>query len=324
MLKNAVLRLLKERRPEYVSGEDICKSLEVTRTAVWKHVQNLREDGYDIEARPRMGYSLVGIPDRLYAWEIQDGLNSEFFGRQVYYRESVSSTNDLAKELARAGAGNGSIVVAEEQTGGKGRLGRQWYSPKYKNIIFSVILYPPVNPTEASQVTMVTAVALALAIRKKTGVPAGIKWPNDLLVGGKKFCGILTEMVAELDRVDYLIVGAGLNVNQELAEFPRELHERATSLKMETGSKVDRVGLLQTIMEEYEHWYQLWLAEGFSVILAKWRELSVSLQCPVRIYTLNNSWEGWAEDVAEDGALLLRLPGGRLQRLVAGDVSLRV
>lgn len=323
-MKDAVLRLLKERRPEYVSGEEICKSLDVTRTAVWKHVQNLREDGYDIEARPRAGYSLVGIPDRLYAGEIQDGLKSKFFGRQVYYRESVASTNDLAQELARAGAANGSIVVAEEQTGGKGRLGRQWYSPKYKNIIFSVILYPPVNPAAASQVTMVTAVALALAVRKKTGVPACIKWPNDLLVGKRKVCGILTEMVAQLDRIDYLVVGAGLNVNQELAEFPRELHDLATSLKAETGSKIDRAGLLRAMLEEYEHWYELWLTQGFAVVLAKWKELSLSLQCPVRINTLNNSWDGWAEDIDEDGALLLRLPDGRMQRLIAGDVSLRV
>lgn len=323
-MKRAILRLLKEFQSEYVSGEDICKKFNVTRTAVWKHIQTLREDGYEIEARPRAGYSLVSIPDRLYAEEILDGLNSKFFGHEVYYYDIVSSTNDVAKELVLQGARDGSLVVAEEQTGGKGRLGREWYSPKYKDIKFSLILYPPVNPSEASQVTMVTAVALTLAVRKKTGVPVGIKWPNDLLVRGRKLCGILTEMVAELDRIDYLVVGAGLNVNQELVEFPEEVRDIATSLKVEKGVDLARVSLLQAILEEYEQWYLLWLEQGFSVILAKWKELSVSLHCPVRIHTLNKSWEGWAEDVDDDGALLLRLPDGGLQRLIAGDVSLRV
>ncbi|OPX89513.1 MAG: Bifunctional ligase/repressor BirA [Pelotomaculum sp. PtaB.Bin117] len=323
-MKRAVLRLLKEFQPEFVSGEDICKKLDVTRTAVWKHIQTLREDGYGIDARPRAGYSLVRVPDRLYAEEILDGLNSKFFGQQVYYYDSVSSTNDMAKELVRQGARDGSIVVAEEQTGGKGRLGRKWHSPKYKNVCFSVILYPSVNPSEASQMTMVTAVALALAVRKKTGVPVGIKWPNDLFVGGRKICGILTEMSAELDRIDYLVVGAGLNVNQELIELPEEVRDIATSLKVETGAELARVDLLQAMLEEYEQWYQLWLEQGFPVVLAKWKELSVSLHCPVRVHTLNKSWEGWAEDVDYDGALLLRLPDGGLQRLIVGDVSLRV
>lgn len=323
-MKRAILRLLKESRPEYVSGEDICKKFNVTRTAVWKHIQALREDGYEIEARPRAGYSLLSVPDRLYAEEILDGLSSKFFGREVHYCDSVSSTNDVARELASQGARDGSLVVAEEQTGGKGRLGRQWHSPKYKGICFSVLLYPPVNPSEAAQMTMVTAVALALAVRKKTGVPVGIKWPNDLLVGGRKLCGILTEMSAELDRIDYLVVGSGLNVNQGLDEFPEEVRDMATSLKVETGFDIARVSLLQAILEEYERWYMVWLEQGFSAILTKWKEMSVSLHCPVRIHTLNKSWEGWAEDVDADGALLLRLPDGGLQRLIAGDVSLRV
>jgi len=323
-LKEAVLRLLKAHRPGYVSGEDICKSLDVTRTAVWKHIQALREDGYEIEARPRAGYSLVFVPDRLYAEEIRDGLSTKFIGRQVFYRSSVVSTNDLAIELAQRGVPDGSLVVAEEQTGGRGRLSREWHSPKYKGIWFSLVLYPPVNPSEASRVTMVTAVALALAVRKSTGVPAGIKWPNDLLVGGKKLCGILTELGAELDKINYLVMGAGINVNLDRADFPQELRDTATSLKIETGSEIARVRLLQSMLVEFEHWYRIWLEQGFAGVLMKWKELSVSLNCPVRIHTLNKTWDGWAEDVDEDGALLLRLPGGRLQRLLAGDVSLRM
>lgn len=324
-MKKSILRLLKDFRPEYISGEDICKKLNVTRTAVWKHVQSLREEGYVIEARPRAGYALMGIPDMLYGEELKDGLKSEFFGRQVYYYDTVSSTNDTAKELVRQGAQDGTVVIAEEQNGGKGRIGRQWFSPKYKGIYFSIILYPPVSPAEASQITIVTAVALTLAVRKKTDVPVGIKWPNDLLVDGLKLCGILTEMGAEMDRIDYLVIGAGLNVNQDLAEFPDDIHDIATSLKAASGFKQDRISLLQAILEEYERWYLLWLEQGFSVILDKWRELSVSLHCPVRVHVhaLNKSWDGWAEDIDDSGALLLRLPDGSLQRLIAGEVSLR-
>ncbi|MDD4169871.1 MAG: biotin--[acetyl-CoA-carboxylase] ligase [Desulfotomaculaceae bacterium] len=325
-MKVAVLRLLKEHLSEYVSGEELCKGLDVTRTAVWKHIQALREDGYEIEARPRVGYSLVGIPDRLYAEEIRDGLTTEFIGRQVFYCSNLSSTNDLAKKLSSEGVGvsNGSIVVAEEQTGGRGRLGRKWFSTKYKAICFSLILYPPVSPSEVSQVTMVTAVALANAIRKETGVPVGIKWPNDLMVGGKKLCGILTELGAEIDKVNYLVVGAGININQQREEFPEDVRDIATSLKIEMGSNVNRVKLLQVMLTEFERCYRTWLKQGFSGILVKWKEMSVSLQCPVRIHAIDKSWDGWAEDVDQDGALLLRLPNGQLQRVVAGDVSLRV
>lgn len=325
-MKVAVLRLLKEHLPEYVSGEELCKKLEVSRTAVWKHIQALREDGYEIEARPRVGYLLVGIPDRLYAEEIRDGLTTEFIGRQVFYCSSVSSTNDLAKKLSSQGVGvsDGSIVVAEEQTGGRGRLGREWFSLKYKAICFSLILFPPVNPSEVAQVTMVTAVALAVAIRKETGAPVGIKWPNDLMVGGKKLCGILAELGAEIDKINYLVVGAGININQVLREFPEEVREIATSLKIEIGSTVNRVKLLQAVLSEFERWYRIWLKKGFSEILVKWKEMSVSLHRPVRIYAMDKSWVGWAEDVDQDGALLLRLPDGELQRVVVGDVSLRV
>jgi BirA family biotin operon repressor/biotin-[acetyl-CoA-carboxylase] ligase len=325
-LKMAILRLLKKYRPEYVSGEELCKGLDVTRTAVWKHIQALREDGYDIEARPRAGYLLTGIPDRLYAEEINDGLTTNFIGRQVFYSNSLVSTNDLAKDLAVQGTeiNDGSIVVTEEQTGGRGRLGRKWFSPKYRALCVSLILHPPVSPSEVSQVTMVAAVALAMAIRHETGVPAGIKWPNDLLVKGKKLCGILTELSAEIDKVNYLVVGAGVNVNQEPEDFPEEVRDIATSLKIETGASVNRVRLLQAILTEFERWYQIWLDRGFSEILNKWREMSVSLHCSVRIQSMDKSWVGWSEDVDEDGALLLRLPDGELQRVVAGDVSLRV
>ena len=323
-MKEIVLRLLKERSPEYVSGEEICRLLNVTRTAVWKHIQALRESGYEIEARPRAGYTLTGIPDRLYPEEIRDGLSNRFLGRKIYYFDTVSTTNDKAKELARQGDGEGTLIVAEEQTGGKGRLGRKWFAPKYKGIWFSLILCPPVLPPEANQVTMLAAVAVASAIKKETGIEAGIKWPNDLLVGSKKICGILTELSAEMERINYLVAGIGINVNQDETDFPEELRESAASLKNEFKRKIDRVRLIQTTLAEFEGWYGTWLEQGFAPVLARWKEMSVSLNCPVRISAPNNSWDGWAEDIDSDGALLLRLPGGELRRVISGEVSLRL
>jgi len=323
-LKETILRLLKERRPEYVSGEEICRSLNVSRTAVWKHIQALREKGYEIEARSRAGYMLTGIPDRLFPEEIGDGLATRFLGRTVYYCDSVSSTNNLAKELAGQGAADGTLVVAEEQTGGKGRLGRQWCSAKYKGSFFSFILFPPLMPQEANMVTLITAVAMASAVRDETGVAAGIKWPNDLLVNGKKICGILTELSAEMERINYMVVGVGLNVNQEKNDFPEEVSASATSLKDQTGSNISRVKLVQAFLLEFEKWYLLALENGFAPVLARWKEMSVSLNCPVRIHNPNSSWDGWAEDIDSDGALLLRLPGGEIKRVISGEVSLRL
>lgn len=322
-MKQDILRLLKENSPEFVSGEDICKKLNVTRTAVWKHIQSLREDGYDVEARPRAGYRLVSVPDRLYPLEIVDGLKTRFIGRKIFYADSLSSTNTVAKELVRSEYGEGSMVVAEMQTGGKGRLGRGWSSPKYKGIWFSLILFPRVNPSEASQITMLTAVAVATAIRFETGLDAGIKWPNDLLLYGKKICGILVELSAEMERINHLVIGTGINANQDREDFPEEFVDKATSLKLESGHTISRVKLLQACLLEFERWYTLWLGSGFSPVLAKWKELTVTLNCPVRLTTANKTWEGWAEDVDDDGALMLRLPDGELKKFVSGDVSLR-
>ena len=323
-MKEIILRLLKERSPEYISGEEICRVLNVSRTAVWKHIQALREKGYDIEARSRAGYLLTGIPDRLFPEEIGDGLSTSFLGRNVCYFESVSSTNNIAKELAAQGVAEGTLVVAEEQTGGKGRLGRQWCSTKYKGSFFSFILYPPFAPPEANIVTLISAVALATAINNVTGVVAGIKWPNDLLLNGKKICGILTELSAEMERINYMVVGVGVNVNQEESDFPEEVRASATSLKIQTGMKTSRVKLVQVFLKEFEKWYDITLKQGFTPVLARWKEMAVSLNCPVRIQMPNSSWEGWAEDIDKDGALLLRLPGGELKRVISGEVSLRL
>ena len=322
-MKEAILQLLKNYRPGFISGQEICKEMGVTRAAIWKHVQNLREEGYEIEARSRLGYSLTRVPDRLNPSEISDGLNTRFIGRKIFYRDTVKTTNDLAKELALGGAPDGAVVLAEEQNGGKGRLGRHWHSPKYKGIYFTTLLRPPVSLAEVSQLTMVSAVAFAAALRRRTGAAVGIKWPNDLLLNGRKICGILTEMSAEVDHIEYLVVGAGLNVNHTESDFPPELLEVATSLRMETGVVQTRAELLQGMLEEFEKCYTIWLEQGFAPVLAQWRELSVSLNCPVRVFTFKETWEGWAQDVDESGALIVSLPDGTTRNFISGEVSLR-
>lgn len=322
-MKDAVLRLLKKSRPEYVSGEEICRTLMVTRTCVWKYIQALREEGYEVDARPRAGYRLVAVPDKLYPEEVGDQLSTRFVGRRIYYSESLPSTNDRAKDLARQGEPEGTIVVADEQTGGRGRLGRSWLSPKGKGLWFSVVFRPPVNPSRASQLTILAAVALAGAIMDRTGLQVGIKWPNDLLLNGRKVCGILTEMSAEMDRINYLVLGAGVNVNLAPADFAGEVKETATSLMIERNGPVSRVGLLRAALESIERWYLCWLSEGFVPVLARWKDLSVTLDRPVRIHALNETWEGWAEDIDGEGALILRMDDGSRKKVISGEVSLR-
>lgn len=320
-MKEKILHLLKENRPGFTSGGLLCKNLGVSRTTVWKYVQVLRAEGYVIEAQTRAGYKLVRVPDRLYPQEVLPALNTKFIGRHIYYFAQVPSTNELAQELARQGVPDGSLVLTEEQTGGKGRLGRGWFSPFAQGIWCTVILYPPVDPADAPPLTMLTAVGVARAVRRVTGIQVGIKWPNDLLLEGKKICGILTEMSAEMEQVKYLVIGTGINVNVE--SFPAEIQNTATSLKMHTGRAIDRAKLLRAFLEELEELYEQWLKEGFQPILKLWKLLSVTLHCPVRISSLRESTEGWAEDVDEQGNLILRLEDGSKKRFMAGEVLLR-
>lgn len=323
MKKAQILLLLKKERNQFVSGEDICKQIGVSRTAVWKHIRSLREEGYHIEAVTHRGYNLTDVPDRLYPDEIAEGLNTEFIGGRVYYYHSLESTNREARTLASGGVPGGSLVVAEEQVQGRGRMSRGWFSPKGLGIWCSLILRPEVQPGEAPPVTMLTAVAVASAVEKVAGVAPGIKWPNDLLVGGKKICGILTEMSAEMERVNFLVVGVGINVNTPLEDFPEELKEIATSLYRVKNEPISRLKLLKHFLREFECYYQRWINDGFGPILEEWKKRCVSLGCSVRVSTSREVWDGWAEDVDSDGALLVRMPGGSVKRFVAGEVSLR-
>lgn len=325
-MRTEILRVLKEAAGGYVSGEELAQRLGVSRTAIHKHMEALRAAGYRIESVPRLGHRLVAAPDLVTPAEVRDGLTTAVLGHRIEYRESVTSTNDLAKELARAGAPEGLLVIAEEQVGGKGRLGRAWASPPGVGVWMSVVLRPPLPPFEAARLTLCAAVAVAAAIRAVTGVPAGIKWPNDIVVQDRKLCGILTEMEADWDRVNFAVVGIGINVNTPAAAFPPELQATATSLLAAGGRPVPRAPLVRAVLVGLETAYRETVAGHFDRVLDRWRAFSATLGREVRILPVaagQPELTGVAEAIDPDGALVVRLPDGERRRVLAGEVSIR-
>ncbi|HHP50506.1 MAG TPA: biotin--[acetyl-CoA-carboxylase] ligase, partial [Moorella mulderi] len=322
--RERILDCLKDRLDQFVSGEEMGRRLGISRTAVWKHIQALREAGYEIEAQSRSGYRLRRIPDRLYPEEVKKNLKTSWLGHVLIYLEETSSTNWIARELAEKGCSSGAVVVAESQTQGRGRRGRFWHSPSGKGLWFSVVLRPQVEPFQAPQLTLLTGVAVAQAVKRFTGLPVGLKWPNDLWVGGKKLGGILTEIKAEMDAVEYVVVGIGLNVNLENSDFPEELRGTATSLLLSLHKKIPRVALLQEILGSLEKIYELWQEEGFDPVRRAWKEASCILDREVEIRSGDGVYRGIALDIDGEGALLVRTGEGEIRRFLSGEVSLRV
>ena len=253
-MRNEILEYFRKANGQFVSGEQISKDLNVSRTAIWKHIKILKSRGYIFESSTRKGYRLIYEPDLLTPLEIERVLHTKNFGRHIVYMESTASTNEVAKELARKGAEEGTIVVAEEQRSGRGRLQRGFYSPFAKGIWFSLILRPDFFPMEASKSTLLAAVGVCRAVRS-LGLPnAAIKWPNDIMVNGRKLVGILTELSASMEKIDYIIMGIGINTGMERADFPEAFREGATSFRAE-GVHVSRKTLLAAVLSELEKEY---------------------------------------------------------------------
>ena len=322
-MKSTILNILKEQKSDWLSGEFLSAKLGVSRTAVWKNIQALREAGYEIESRANLGYRLLSVPDIPYPDEVAAGLQTQLIGNRIEHFFETTSSNEEAKKLAREGCPEGTLVIAESQTKGRGLISRPWFAPAKTGLWFSVVLRPRVALADTPQLTMVMAVAVAEAVNEHIGAKGGIKWPNDLLFEGKKLCGILVELNAEMDLTDFLVAGIGLNVNIDQEMFPAELGEIATSVKVAAGRHVPRVPLLQSVLRSIEAWYLRWLREGFVPVLTRWREMCVTLGCPVTVHSLQESYEGYALDVDETGALLVRVEDGSVKRLIAGEVSLR-
>lgn len=322
-MRKTIVEMLKNAGENFISGESIAGELKISRTAVWKHIQKLREHGYEILSRERCGYKLKDAPDLLLPSEIQIGLDTEIIGKNMEYYPSVDSTNRVAKALAYHGAEEGTIVVAEEQESGKGRLERNFYSPRGKGIWFSVILRPNFLPKDAPKFTLMAAVAVAEAMNR-FDLKAQIKWPNDILFDGRKLVGILTEMTGEIGKISYMVIGVGINVNISRDEFPEELQSVATSLSEMSGSKLFRVEIFRAVLEEFDKLYRQVNASGFDKVIERWKIYNVTLGKDIRVISANDGeiFTGKAIDLNSDGALVVETAQGR-QIVYAGDVSIR-
>jgi BirA family biotin operon repressor/biotin-[acetyl-CoA-carboxylase] ligase len=312
---------LKEAQGNWVSGEELSRKLGITRTAIWKQACSLRNEGYIIDSSTRKGYLLREALDRLLPAEIEASLRSKRLGQRIVFEKEVDSTNRLARDLAIAGAVEGTLVVAESQTGGRGRRGRSWFSPPGEGICLSLILRPRFQPAEAPKMTLLAGVALAETLIPIVPSRVTIKWPNDVLAGGKKVAGILIEIATEIDNIDYMIVGVGLNVNTPLESFPEELRKRATSLAAEIGCPVRRVEILGAFLERFERYYDLLGREGFGPVIQRWRELSDMAGRRIRVHSFNGSLEGTIAGIDDDGILLLTGADGAVERVISGDVE---
>ncbi len=328
-MKEQILKELRQAEG-YISGEHLSELCGVSRTAIWKQIKTLQQEGYQIESQHGAGYRLVGMADVLNARELSSYLQGTCFwpAEKMHCYAEVDSTNTVARQWAQKAANretrHGLAVTAESQTAGKGRLGRPWNSLPGAGIWCSVVLAPPIALTEASRFSFIAAVAIAYGIKQYTNLEVQIKWPNDLLIQGQKICGILVEMAAEAEQVDYFILGFGLNVNQRQDDFPEELQKKATSLYAQSGTKIDRMALLSQILRSIEKHLDLYQKEGFAPIRQKWLDSACFLGEKVVIRQQERIIEeGILRGIDDDGALLLEQSNGQLIRILAGDVSLR-
>src|SRR6185503_11742770 len=319
-LDAAILTALRHAGPGFVSGAELSQRLGVTRAAIWARVEELRRLGYDIAASPHQGYQLLEVPDVLCADDLLGlAAQNKVVGRDIRVFEQTNSTNDIIEKLARDGVRDGVVVFAESQTRGRGRLGRPWLSPPRRGLWFSVLLRPDLRPQGATQLTVAAAVALVRAIHEETGLSPEIKWPNDILVRGRKVAGVLTELAAELDHIKHVTLGIGVDVNLTASEFPPDLRNLATSLKLECGRHVNRIELAAAILRELDRAYAQIRAGQFEGLANEWQEHCSTLGRRVTIHIGTRALQGHAESLDHDGALLLRTDHGRLERIIGGD-----
>jgi len=307
-----------------VSGAELAEQLGISRAAIWARIQELRNLGYEIQASPHEGYRLRSVPDVLHADDLLALLEPGMvIGRDIRVFQETTSTNDVVDKLGRDGVKEGVVVFAESQTRGRGRLGRTWVSVHGKGLWFSVLLRPPLPPQAATQMTVASATAMCRALRQISGVRAEIKWPNDILVNDRKLCGILTEMTAELDKINYIVLGIGVNVNFAAADFPSELRKIATSLAIETGHDIRRSEVATAILRALDADYGRVCRGRFEAVADEWEANCTTIGRNVEIACGNRVIHGRAESLDPEGALLVRTQHGHLERIIGGDVTLR-
>ena len=320
MYKEKILNLLRLSRTAYHSGEELARKTGVSRTMVWKHIKSLERDGFGIEAMPSQGYRITFEPDILRQNDIKQGLKTKVMGKELHLLPETASTNTLAMEMASQGAAEGTVVVAELQTGGKGRLGRKWISPK-GNLYLSVILRPNIPMHKAPIITLMGAVAITSAIRNLCNVPAAIKWPNDILVANRKVSGLLTEMSAEQDQIRHLVLGIGVDVNMEQDSLPPDLRPLVTTLAAEAGKKINRTELLREILRQLDCWYQAFL-NNTADVLREWEKLNMTIGNRIAVSGAGETLEGLAQGIDEEGRLIVLRDDGATRHVAAGDVSI--
>lgn len=318
MERSKVLEILTSSS-EYVSGQSLAQTLGVTRQAVWKEINALKSKGFKIESVPNRGYRLSSMPGYLVAEAIKREMRTAIIGSELIVLKSVGSTNDYLKQLGNSGCKNGTVAAAREQVGGKGRLGRVWKSVKDENVMFSVLLRPKMAPSEVSVVTPLAGLAVCKALRALTGLDCRIKWPNDVIVGSKKLVGILTEMSAEFDAVEYIIIGTGINVNQ--TEFADDIADKATSLRLEAGREFDKNKLLAAVLNQMEEEFVKCNLEFTGESLKEYTELCATVGKTVSFYRGGNKLSGTASGVAKNGELIVMLSDGSEIRINSGEVT---
>ncbi len=320
-MKEEILRLLRSA-DGYISGQELCNRFGVSRTAVWKVINQLKEAGYEIEAQQNKGYRLMAAPDLMTEAEIKSLMHTEWVAKEVLYFDTIDSTNTKAQELAEKGYPSGTLVVADKQESGKGRRGRSWVSPSGTGIFMTLMIKPDINPNNASMLTLVAALAVAKAITSVTGEKALIKWPNDIVINGKKVCGILTEMNAQFDYINHIVVGIGINVHNE--SFPEEISQMASSLMIEAGGKrFHRAQIIAETMSYFEQYYDTFLkTQDLSALVREYDELLVNRNKSVRVLDPKEPFDGKAMGITPKGELIVDTWESR-KLVSSGEVSVR-
>lgn len=320
-MKSEILKFLRQRG-DYVSGQELCEHFGVSRTAVWKAIGQLKKEGYEIEAVQNRGYLLARENEMFGQHELESRMNTRWAGHPVKFYDSLASTNLQAKLDAENGAKEGTLIIADMQTAGRGRKGRSWSSPAGTNVYFTLILKPDFDVALASMVTLIMGMAVAEGIRNTCDVDAGIKWPNDIVINGKKVCGMLAEMSVEREYIHYIVIGTGINVGKQ--EFPAEIADIATSLWAECPEKVSRAELVVQVMKSFEFFYESFLQSGsLASLIEKYNELLINKDREVRVLDPKGEFRGIARGINETGELLVERTDGKLTEVYAGEVSVR-
>ncbi|SDO93314.1 biotin--[acetyl-CoA-carboxylase] ligase [Halobacillus aidingensis] len=304
----------------HISGQELSGQLGISRTAVWKHMNELKKDGYEIEAVQRKGYKILSSPDKISENTLRWGLDTKWIGHELHHYDQVESTQEIVHQLAKQGKPHGTVVIADEQVKGKGRMSRNWDSPKGKGIWMSVLLRPNLPPVQAPQITLLAATVLARMIAERSALAPQIKWPNDLLINHKKVSGILTEMQAEQDTIQYIVLGMGMNVNQEDREIPADIKYKASSLKIESRQHWNIQQTVQHILRLFEETYERFEAHGFSSIKKDWEHFGYKIGEEVTISTMKKTWQATLVGIEPDGALRAKSKDGEEEKLYSAEI----